>query len=85
LSGFGSVKLFSDSTNVRESFFIALVSEPKVSLEEPSFQVETDSPSNDQEDVAPPESDTKIEDPPKEEILNDKIEPSTSSNDVEVV
>ncbi|CAB3981634.1 tRNA (cytosine(34)-C(5))-methyltransferase [Paramuricea clavata] len=69
----------------------ALVSEPKVSLEEPSFQVETDSPSNDQEDVAPPEdvaapeSDDKIENPPEEEILNDKIEPSTSSNDVEVV
>ena len=62
------------------SFIAALVSEPKVSLEEPSFQVETDSPSNDQEDVSPSKSSGKTDDPPEEEILSDKLEPTTSSD-----
>ena len=71
---------------LRFSFIAALVSEPKISLEEPSFQVETDPPSNDPADSspsgngAPSESGAKT-DNLSEEILDDNIEPSTLSTD----
>jgi hypothetical protein len=64
----------------RFSFFAALVSEPKVSLEEPSFQVETNSPSNEQDGATPLGPGTKTDDP-TQEISNEMVDPSTSSND----
>jgi hypothetical protein len=66
----------------RFSFFAALVSEPKVSLEEPSFvvEVETNSPSNEQDGATPLGPGTKTDDP-TQEMSNEMVDPSTSSND----
>ncbi|XP_028410148.1 tRNA (cytosine(34)-C(5))-methyltransferase-like [Dendronephthya gigantea] len=61
----------------------ALVSDPKVSLEEPSFQVETDSPTSEQVDS---NSSMKIKDQTEEEMLDDTeedmVEPSTLTDNV---
>lgn len=61
------------------SLIIALVSDPKVSLEEPSFQVETDSPRSEQVDS---DSRVKIKDQTENDSVENLVEPSTLNDDV---
>ena len=58
----------------------AFVAENKVSLEEPSFQVELDAAVNKELDMKPSESNSANEDIIEEKTIGDKDEPSALSD-----